>query len=108
MKGVDFSRANQRWCSFRGIDLRHVRFSTENQIVLDRYPEALARLLGFFGSRTDLGSQQMTGTIEHDQKWLAPGQQVGIFGKDDIREMIGEDGLQTVMKLVEPFILTNR
>jgi uncharacterized protein YjbI with pentapeptide repeats len=105
MKGVDFSGANLRDCTFRGLELKHVRFSAENQLVISQFPEALARLRNFFGKRTDLGSQQMTVVIEHDQKWLAPGQEVGVLGKDDIRETIGEEGLQTVIKLIEPFIV---
>jgi uncharacterized protein YjbI with pentapeptide repeats len=108
MKGVDFSRANLRDCTFRGLELKHVRFSAEHQLVISQFPAALARLREFFGKRTDLGSRQMTAVIEHDQKWLAPAQEVGVVGKDDIRGMIGEEGLQTVIKLIEPFIVAGR
>jgi uncharacterized protein YjbI with pentapeptide repeats len=100
LRGCDFSRAKLRWCSFRNLELENVPFSNDDQIVIDHYPETLGRLSSFFESRTDMGSQQMAGLLEHDLRWVAPGQKVGVMSKDIVRELIGEDGLQTVLQIV--------
>jgi hypothetical protein len=86
--------------NFRGLDLEDVRFPEDDHIVIDRYPQALARLLSFYGNRADIGSQRIAAVLEYEQKWRGPNQKVGVLSKEDIREMAGEEGLQAFMKLV--------
>ena len=100
MKGVDFRRAKLRFCEFRGLDLKDVQLpEDDDHIVIRGYPEAITRLLGFFGNKPDLGSRQISIVLRHELKWLGA-RELGLFHKDDIREMAGEEGLEAFMKLI--------
>jgi uncharacterized protein YjbI with pentapeptide repeats len=102
MTRVDLRRAKLRWSQFRGLDLNDVLFpSDEDHIVIKDFPEALDRLLAFFRGRSDLASRCLFGYFESDQKWLGSRQRVGVLSKHDLMEMAGEEGLRTVMKIIE-------
>jgi uncharacterized protein YjbI with pentapeptide repeats len=102
MKRVDFRRAKLRWSEFRGLDLDDVFFpEDEDHLIIRNYPAALDALLGYFGSRTDLPSQRLHAVFEIHRKWLGPRQRVGILNKHDVMEMAGEDGLRTVIAIID-------
>ena len=101
MERVDFSRTKLHDCEFRDVDLTDVRLpKDDDHVLIENYPDALKRLLSFYGDKADLGSRQMAIWFGHDRKWLGPNRKIGIIHKDTIRELVGEEGLQTFMKLI--------
>jgi uncharacterized protein YjbI with pentapeptide repeats len=103
MKRVDLRRAKLRGTAFKGLDLDEVLFpEDEDHIVVDDFPHTLDRLLAYFGARSDLGSRMLTAGFKHDKKWLGPRQRVGVLNKHDLIESGGEEGLNTVMKIIGP------
>jgi Pentapeptide repeats (9 copies) len=103
MKRVDFRRARLRGSEFRGLDLDEVFFpQDEDHIVVKDYPQTLDRLLAYFGGRSDMGSQRLATRFEHEKQWLGPRQRVGVLSKHDLIASGGEEGLNTVMKIIGP------
>jgi uncharacterized protein YjbI with pentapeptide repeats len=98
MVGVDFSRAELRWCAFRGLDLDDVRLPhNDDHIVLNDFPEMLDRLLLALRGREDLGSKTMVAVFADARKWAG---RRGVLNKKDLLEMAGEDGLKMVLKIL--------
>jgi uncharacterized protein YjbI with pentapeptide repeats len=103
MKRVDLRRAKLRWTEFKGLDLDDVLFpEDEDHIIVDDFPQTLDRLLAYFGARSDMGSQRLAVCFEHDKKWLGSRQEVGVLNKRDLIESGGEEGFESVMKIIGP------
>jgi fluoroquinolone resistance protein len=103
MKRVGLRRAKLRGTTFMGLDLDEVLFpEDEDHIVVDDFPQILDLLLAHFGRRSDIGSRVLVAGFKHDKKWLGPRQKVGVLNKHDLLESGGEDGLETVLKIIGP------
>ena len=103
MKQVDLRRTTLRGSEFRGLDLDEVLFpQDEDHIVVGDYPQTLDRLLAYFGGRSDMGSQRLAARFEHEKQWLGRRQRVGVLNKHDLVASGGEEGLNTVMKIIGP------
>jgi uncharacterized protein YjbI with pentapeptide repeats len=101
MKRVDLRRAKLRWSEFRGLDLDEVFFPEDgDHIIIEKFPEAIDRLLAHFRGRPDLSSQKLVDRFELDKKWLGSRQRVGMLNKHDLVESVGEDGLRAVMQII--------
>ena len=102
MDGVDFRRAKLRWVEFRGLDLGNVRFPEDNEhVILENYLTVLDRLIQAFGGQTDLASRKLATIFGMKRKWAGLKQQRGILNKNDLLEIGGEDGLRTVLEMIE-------
>jgi len=102
MTRVDLRHATLRWSEFRGLDLDNILFPEDSDhIVVHNFPLAVDHLLGHFGGGTDLASRRLYTFFENKRRWLGPRQKVGVLNKQDLMQMGGEDGLRTVMKIIE-------
>lgn len=103
MKRVDLRRAKLRGTTFMGLDLDEVWLpEDEDHIVIDDFPQTLDRLLAYFGSRSDVDSRVLAAGFKHDKKWLGPCQKVGVLNRHDLMESGGQEGVDTVMKIIGP------
>jgi uncharacterized protein YjbI with pentapeptide repeats len=101
MTNVDFRHAKLRWVEFRGLDLESVRFPEDNDhIIVNDYAKTLDRLVQTFKDKTDLNSRKLAGIFMMDQKWAGAKQQRGVWNKNDLLEIGGEDGLRKVLEIV--------
>ena len=101
MVNVDFSRARLRWTEFRNLNLDRVRFPEDDEhIVIRDFPETLVRLIAFFENHNDDASKGYVGLFEHVYKWKGANQRVGVLNKMDLREIGGDEGLETVARVI--------
>lgn len=102
MTDVDFSRAELRWVEFRGLDMETVRFpEDDDHFIVDDYPRVLDRLLETVKGRNDVASKRLTAVLSNRRKWVGAKQQRGVFNKNDLLEIGGEEGLRRVLEIVE-------
>jgi uncharacterized protein YjbI with pentapeptide repeats len=101
MTNVDFSRAKLRWVEFRGLDLETVRFpEDDDHLIVDDYPRVLDRLLERASGRDDVASKRLTAVLLNKRKWVGAGQHRGVFNKSDLLEIVGEEGLRSVLEII--------
>jgi hypothetical protein len=102
MTDVDFTRAKLRWVEFRGLDMETVRFPADSDhLVVKDYPRTLVRLSQEFDGRTDIPSRRLANYFGMDRKWAGPKQSRGVFNKNDLLEIGGDEGLRRVLKVIE-------
>jgi uncharacterized protein YjbI with pentapeptide repeats len=102
MTDVDFSQARLRFVEFRELDLRSVRWPIDDaHVVVQNYRKVLDLALRSFESRDDRGSQGLAAYLELYRKWAGPNQEVGIFNREDLREVGGVDAAAEFLQLVE-------
>jgi uncharacterized protein YjbI with pentapeptide repeats len=110
MLRVDFSRAQLRSVEFRGLDLDNVRFPTdEDHLLLNDYLQTLDKLLEALRGRKDTTSKMLAGYFSVYRKWAGPRQRQGVLNQNDLLETVGEEGLRSVLEIIEPsrrFLLT--
>lgn len=104
MDTVDFSGASLRWCAFRGLNLDKVIFPNDaDHIVVEDYPELIDRLLNLFGGRPNPGYRSLTAVLTDARKWLGPKQNIGLFNRNDLIDMLGVPGEEEVSEIIRQF-----
>jgi uncharacterized protein YjbI with pentapeptide repeats len=102
MTDVDFTQSQLRWVEFRGLDMETVRFPKDNDhIIVESYPRVLERLEQAFKEEVSLSSKRLANFFAMDQKWAGAKQRRGVFNKNDLLEIGGEDGLRRVLEIIE-------
>jgi len=103
MLRVDFTRARLRSVEFRGLDLKEVSYPNDpDHIVLNEYPQTLDRILEALRDRADMASRMLAADLGVCRKWAGPQQVRGVLNKKDLLETGGEEGLRTVLAMIEP------
>lgn len=102
MTRVDLSRARLRWTEFRGLDLADISPpSDDDHIALHNFPTVVGRLIEHLDAKSDLSSRRLNAVFKNKKKWLGSDDSIGILSKSDIIEAGGQEGLQSVLQIIE-------
>jgi len=100
---TDFSRAWFRYVEFRRLNLETVHFPQDDgHIRVDNFPQVISAILSNLKGKEDLSSRKLAAIIGHKQKWLGPEQRRGVLSKRDILSAGGQEGLDMILRLIEP------
>ena len=98
MRGVDFSRARLRSVEFRGLDLKEVKWPTnDDQLVIPEYVQALDRALRMLAGRAEPGAKNARVLLEMQRRWAGPAQWEGIVSR---RELVAAAGRKLAEELI--------
>jgi uncharacterized protein YjbI with pentapeptide repeats len=98
---VDFRRAKLRYVEFRGLSLERVLLpSDDDHVVIKNYPVALDRVIAALQQRSDLPSRKLVAYLGVLRKWAAPNQVQGVLNKEDLAEVAGMEGMNSVCELL--------
>lgn len=101
MKRVDMSEAMLHFVEFRGLDVRDVRWPSDDQhIIVHNYRKALDYVLAQLKDRLDLSARKFVAVLNHRRKWAGANQLAGIFNKKDLVEIGGEAGAIEILDLL--------
>lgn len=96
MEDVDLTAAELQLVQFKGIDLGRVMLPVSPLLrVIDNYPCVLEKAINILDDCDDPFSRGLRGQFSREQKVLAPGQQTGIFNRNDmilLAKMTRDDG----------------
>ena len=95
MIDVDFTRAQLRHVSFRGLTLDRVRFPSDSEhVVIKNFGSALDRMTQTFEQQGDALAKKLVALIAIRRNWVAPDQAQGVINLADLREVVGEEGVK--------------
>jgi uncharacterized protein YjbI with pentapeptide repeats len=102
MVRVDFLRAHLRSVEFRNLDLKEVHFpSDQDHIPINDYTRTLDRLIRQLQDQKSSASKKLAAYLGVYRRWAGLNQERGILNKNDVLEIGGKEGLQTVLSMVE-------
>jgi len=101
MINIDFSRAKLRRVSFRGLTLDRVEFPNDGEhLVIKNFSSALETVTDALQKQGDMLSKKLIALLEIRRKWSVPNQAQGVLNRQDIIEVVGQEGLERLENLL--------
>jgi fluoroquinolone resistance protein len=101
MINIDFTRAKLRHVSFRGLTLDRVQLPNDGEhLVIKNFSSTLETAINALQKQGDMLSKKLIALLEIRRKWSVPNQAQGVLNRQDIIEVVGQEGLERLENLL--------
>jgi DNA-directed RNA polymerase alpha subunit len=100
MINIDFTRAKLRHVSFRGLTHRVQLPNDGEHLVIKNFSSTLETAINALQKQGDMLSKKLIALLEIRRKWSVPNQAQGVLNRQDIIEVVGQEGLERLENLL--------